>query len=240
MENHTPKFRFKLGLFVTGGIVLFILAIFIIGRQKNLFDPVITIKATFNNVSGLQVGNNVRYSGINVGTVEMIRLINDSMVQVVLTVKKDVKKFIKSDCFVSIGSEGLIGDRYIRINQGDGGGTEIQEGNELQSLEPVETDAIMASLEVSVSNAEIVSTQLAEIMFNINNGEGTFGRLINDSDIAENLNQTMINLKKSSKGLDENMNAAKESFLLKGYFKKKKKKAEEKKVEATKEEEEVK
>ncbi len=95
----------------------------------------------------------------------------------------------------------------------------------LASMEPVETDAIMASLQVTAGNAEIISAQLAEIIFNINSGKGTLGRLIQDTTIAENLSETMYNLKTSSKGLDENMEAAKHNFLLRGYFNKKEKAA---------------
>jgi len=88
----------------------------------------------------------------------------------------------------------------------------------------------MASLQVTAANAEIISQQLAEVMHKVNGGEGTLGRLIQDTTIAENLNQTIVNLKTSSKGLDENMKAVKHNFLLKGYFKKKAKEAEEKKT----------
>jgi phospholipid/cholesterol/gamma-HCH transport system substrate-binding protein len=98
----------------------------------------------------------------------------------------------------------------------------------------------MASLQITAGNAEIVSQQLAEIMLKINSGNGTLGRLIQDSTIAENINQTIVNLKKSSKGLDENMNAAKENFLLKGYFNKKQKAAAKLKAEQEKAEEEKK
>jgi phospholipid/cholesterol/gamma-HCH transport system substrate-binding protein len=79
-------------------------------------------------------------------------------------------------------------------------------------------DAIMASLQVTAVNAAIISDQLAEIMFKVNSGQGTIGRLIEDTTIANNLSQTMKNIRSSSKGLDENMNAAKENFLLRGYF----------------------
>jgi phospholipid/cholesterol/gamma-HCH transport system substrate-binding protein len=61
---------------------------------------------------------------------------------------------------------------------------------------------------------------MAEIMTGINSGKGTIGKLLQDSTIAENINQTIFNLKKSSKGLNENMNAAKESWFLRGYFNK--------------------
>ncbi len=225
METHTQKFKVRLGLFIAGGLALFVLAIFIIGKQKNLFNPVFKLTATFYNVSGLQVGNNIRFSGINVGTVDNITIINDSTVRVDMLVKKDVKQFIKSDSEVAIGSEGLIGDRLLIITQGSTDSPLAKEGQELPSTEPVETDAIMASLEVTAVNAEIISQQLAEIMSKINSGKGTIGRLIQDSTIAENLSQTMVNIKQSSKGLEENMEAAKHNFLLRGYFTKKEKAA---------------
>ena len=240
METHTQKFKIRLGLFIAGGLTLFIFAIFIIGKQKNLFNPVYKLSSTFYNVSGLQVGNNVRFSGINVGTVDDIRIINDSTVRVDMLIKKEVKKFIKSDCEVAIGSEGLIGDRLLIITQGSNDAPSAKEGQQLASAEPVEIDAIMASLQVTAVNAAIISDQLAEIMVNVNSGQGTIGRLIQDTTIANDLSQTMVNIKKSSKGLNENMNAAKENFLLRGYFRRqaeakadseeKKKKYDEKKI----------
>lgn len=221
MEKQTSKYKFRLGLFVAGGLALFIITIFIIGKQKNLFNPVFRLTTNFYNISGLQVGNNIRFSGINVGTVDNIKIINDSTVRVDMLIKKDVQRFIKSDCEAAIGSEGIIGDRLMIITQGSNDAPMVKDGQQLESSEPVETDAIIASLKVSAWNAEIITDQLANIMTKINNGNGTLGRLIQDSTIAENINQTIVNLKKSSKGLDENMQAAKQNFLLKGFFNKK-------------------
>jgi phospholipid/cholesterol/gamma-HCH transport system substrate-binding protein len=226
METHTQKFKVRLGLFVTGGLTLFVLAIFLIGKQKNLFNPVFKLTSTFYNVSGLQVGNNIRFSGINVGTVNNISIINDSSVRIEMLIRKNVRQFIKSDCEVAIGSEGLIGDRLLIITQGSTDSPLINEDQQLNSKEPVEMDAIMESIQITADNAAIISAQLAEIMIQINSGNGTLGRLIKDSTIAENLNQTVKNLKKSSKGLDENMDAAKENFLFRGYYKRKEKAAD--------------
>jgi phospholipid/cholesterol/gamma-HCH transport system substrate-binding protein len=231
MNTHTPQFKVRLGLFVAGGLALFVLAIFIIGKQKNLFNPVFRLTTTFYNVSGLQVGNNIRFSGIVVGTVDNIAIINDSTVKVTMLVKKEVKQFIKSDSEVAVGSEGLIGDRLLTISQGSFDAPLAREGEQLESVEPVETDAIMLSLKVTAENAEVITQELAEIMTKINSGDGTLGRLIQDTTIARNIDQTIINLKKSSKGLDENMEAAKHNFLLKGYFNKRAKAAEKKAAE---------
>jgi phospholipid/cholesterol/gamma-HCH transport system substrate-binding protein len=238
MDTHTQKYKVRLSLFLMGGLLIFIIAIFIIGKQKNLFNPVFKLTTTFYNVSGLEVGSNIRFSGINVGTVDNIAIINDSMVLVDLSILKNVQQFIKADCKAGIGSAGIIGDRILVITQGSEDAPAAKDGQYIASNEPVETDAIMASLYITAGNAEIISQQLAEIMFNVNSGKGTLGRLIQDSTIAGNFNETMLNLKKSSKGLDENMNAAKENFLLKGYFNRKEKAAEKKQDELEKEIEE--
>jgi phospholipid/cholesterol/gamma-HCH transport system substrate-binding protein len=223
MDTHAPKFKVRLGLFIAGGLGLFVVAIFLIGKQKNLFDPVFKLTTTFYNVSGLQVGSNIRFSGINVGTVDNIVIINDSTVQVDMLIKKSVRRFIKADCEAGIGSSGIIGDRILIITQGSNNAPLPEDGQHIASKEPVETDAIMASVKVTADNAAIISNQLAQILGKVYRGNGTLGRLLRDSTMAENINQTIVSLKKSSKGLDENMNAAKDNFLLKGYFDKEKK-----------------
>jgi len=221
MDTTKEKFKIRLGLFVLVGLALFVLAVFIIGKQKNLFDSVFTVKSTFYNVSGLQVGNVVRFSGINVGTVNNIKIINDSTVQVEMLIKQDVQKFIKSDSEVGIGSEGIIGDRLLIVSQGSTNSPMVKNGQMLLSSEPIDTDAIIESLEATAMNAEIFSAELSAMMVNINSGKGTLGRLIQDSTIADNLSTTMYNLKQTSKGLDESLDAVKDNRLLRGHFKRK-------------------
>jgi len=235
--DKSDKFKVRLGIFVIAGLAFFALAIFLIGRQQNLFNPVFTISTQFRSVSGLQVGNNVRFSGINVGTVDNIEIINDTTVKVDMFIQKEIQPFIKKNSTVAIGSEGIIGDRILVISQGTPGDPEVAENQMLRSIEPIETDAIMASLKVTGENAEIASEQLAEILYKINYGEGILGRLIQDTAFAENIDQTLVNLRRSSKGLNENMEAAKHNILLRGYFKKKERKAEKIEEEKQKEEE---
>ena len=211
MDNHTPKFKARLGLFIAGGIAVFVIAIFIIGKQQHLFDPVFKVTTNFFNVSGLQVGNNVRFSGITVGTVDNIIIINDSTVQVDLMIKKSVQQFIKADSKAGIGSEGIIGDRVLIITQGSNDAAIATDGQHILSKEPVETDDIIVSLQATSVNAEVITLQLAEIMTDINNGRGTLGKLIQDSTVAENIDQIIGNFKKSSEGLDETIEVTKEN-----------------------------
>lgn len=221
MESN--NYKIKLGLFVVAGIVILMLGIFVIGKQKNLFDPVFEIKANFANVSGLQVGNSVRFSGINVGTVDNISIINDSTVQVKMLIKNDVKKFLKDDCEAAIGAEGLIGDKLIVLSRGGNSNKVVKDGQLIASNEPIEMDAILESLQITADNAALATEEITEILIKVNDGKGTLGKLINDDSMADDLDATMNNLKTSTKKLDQNMEAAKSNFLLRGYFKKKEK-----------------
>ena len=240
MENHTSQFKIRLGLFILVGIGLFVLGIFIIGKQKNLFNPVFKLTANFRNVSGLQVGNNIRFSGISIGTVDNVAIINDSTVRVEMLIKKEVQKFIKTDTKASVGSEGIIGDKIVVLSQGNSSNKIVKEGQMIASIEPIETDAILNSVKVTAENAAIATAEIATLVKKINNGEGTLGRLIQDKTMADNIDKTIVNLKKSSKGLNENMEAAKSNFLLRGYFKKKEKNEAKAKEEALKKAQEAK
>ncbi|MDA3928001.1 MAG: MlaD family protein [Prolixibacteraceae bacterium] len=203
MNTNTPKFKVRLGLFIIGGGVLFLLALFILGKQKNLFNPVFKLTADFHNISGLEVGCNIRFAGINVGAVDNIDFLNDSTVQIDLLVNKSVQQFIKEDCQATIGSSGIIGDRVVVITQGGFNSTVAKDGQHIDSKEPIETDDIMASIQKSAGSVETISAQLAEIMIKVNSGHGTLGRLINDVTIAQDLSESSVNLKKSSKQISE-------------------------------------
>jgi phospholipid/cholesterol/gamma-HCH transport system substrate-binding protein len=232
MNTQSSSFKVRLGLFISVGLFLFFLAIFFIGKQKNLFNPVFSLTTTFHNVSGLQVGNTVRFSGINVGTVDNIRIMNDTTVRVDMNIKKEVQRFIRKDSKAGIGSEGIIGDKVLVLSSGSQNSPQVIAGQVIASNEPTETDAIIASLQVTADNAAVATDQITQILGNINEGKGTLGRLIRDTTMAKNIDKTIFNLRTSTGKLDENMEAAKHNFLLRGYFKKKEKAEKEKKEKA--------
>lgn len=238
MDAKNEGFKVRLGIFITVGLALFVLVIFIIGKQKNLFDPVFKLTTKFQNVSGLQVGSTIRFSGINIGTVDNIEIVNDSTVKVDMLIKKEVQKFIHSDSKAGIGSEGIIGDKLIVISQGSAKTKEVKDGQIILSTEPIETDEIMRSVQITADNAAMITDELLVVLEKINSGEGTLGKLIQDESMANNIDKTILNLKKSTKGLNDNMEAAKHNFLLRGYFKKKEKEAKKMKEEREKEERE--
>lgn len=228
--NKESGTSWKLGMFVILGLVAFTTTIYFVGKQKNLFGSTFRLNSKFANVSGLEIGNNVLFSGINVGTVSEIQLITDTSVVVRLLIDKEVQKFIKSDAMASIGSDGLMGDKVLVISPGTSSRQMVKDNAILGSIKAVEMDEIMRSVKTSMDNASIITSELAEFTYKMNNGNGALSKLITDEKFANSLTKTLTNLQTGSKGLSENMEAAKHNFLLKGYFNKKKK-AEAKKLE---------
>jgi phospholipid/cholesterol/gamma-HCH transport system substrate-binding protein len=233
------NYKWKLGFFAVAALVIAVSAIYYIGKQKNKFGSVLHVNALFSSVSGLKIGSNVRFGGIDVGTVDGINLVTDTTVQVQMVIQKKVQKFIKKDAKASIGSEGLMGDKVIVIAPGTPDQPMVAEGEDLATLRPIETEAIMASLKTSADNAAIITTNLAAISGRISNGKGALGKLLNDTALSTNISATMKNLKTSSQGLSENMEAAKHNFLLRGFFKKKEKEKKKKEEEALKKQQEA-
>lgn len=231
-------YTWKLGMFVTIGLLLFVMAVYFIGKQKNLFGSTFHITSQFKTVSGLEVGNNVRFSGINVGTVEQIQLKNDSTVIVVLVMKEDVRKFIKTDATASIGSDGLMGDKVLTISPGSKSTKIIDDNGQLASVDGIEMHDIMKSVKKSVDNIGVISDEIAIFSHSMNNGNGALARLVKDDKMANSVSNTLSNLESGTKGFSDNMEAAKSNFLLRGYYKKKEKEKAKKQEEIKEKKEE--
>ena len=227
-------------MFVVIGLVMFMVTIYFVGKNRNLFTSTFQLTSHFKNVSGLKVGNNVRFSGINIGTVKEIDFVSDSSVVVKIAIKEEVQQYIKTDAKASIGSDGLMGDKVLSISPGTASNKIVKDNDNIASTEAVEMEDLMKSVKVSVDNAGIITGELAEFTYKMNNGNGALSKLISDESFAKDVDATMSNIKKASKGLDENMEAAKNNFLLRGYFNKKKKAAEKKQKELLKQKEEIK
>ncbi|MEX2597655.1 MAG: MlaD family protein [Salibacteraceae bacterium] len=192
------KNNIRLGLFVIAGTVLLILAMYFIGDKQSLFDSTIRVKAVFQNVNGLQRGNNVRLAGIDIGTVNSVTIVSDSAVVVDIIVRENVQKFIKEDAVAIIGTDGLMGNKIVNIGSGTYEANTIQDGDTLETFDVLHTDEIFRTLAETNVNVAIVAEKLALTMQDIHAGKGVVGRLINDSTMARNLQNTIANIKTTS------------------------------------------
>jgi phospholipid/cholesterol/gamma-HCH transport system substrate-binding protein len=204
MEKSTSQ-KIRLGVFVIIGLLLFVLAIYFIGNKQKMFGKTNHLEAVFTNVNGLKLGNNVRYSGINVGTVRDIIMENDTTIRIDMNIDKAIFPFIKRDAVATIGSDGLVGNMIINILPGKGMERSVKPGETIRSQNKIRTDDILNTLSVTNKNASQLNADLLKITNQINNGKGTIGVLMNDTLVANDLKETMRYLKLTGKGTSESV-----------------------------------
>lgn len=194
----TANEKLRLGLFVIIGLLLFTAGVYLIGQRQNMFGKSIEISAQFNNTNGLQKGNNVRYSGINVGIVKDITMLNDSVIKVDLLIEENMIQHIKKDAIATISTDGLVGNMIVNIIPGKGEQTPVKQGDFIKSYTKIGTADMLNTLSVTNENAALLTVDLLKITNAINKEKGPLGMLINDSVISNDIKQIVINLKQTS------------------------------------------
>lgn len=207
----------KLGVFISLGVAVLILGIYFIGEKQQIFKRTFRVSGVFRDVAGLQEGNNVRFSGINVGTVDNIRIASDSSVRVEILIGEGTRQFIKKDAVASIGSEGLMGNKILVITPGTGGQAEIENNDSVGTVQPINLDDLFTSLKTTVDNTNDITSDLARITGNIQAGKGTIGRLLMNQSVAQKFDSILVNLKDGSSDFKKLTEKAKKSWLLWGF-----------------------
>jgi phospholipid/cholesterol/gamma-HCH transport system substrate-binding protein len=184
----------RVGLFVIIGGILFIMAMYLIGAKQNLFGNTFKISANFHNVNGLMVGNNVRFGGINVGTIRDIELVNDSTITVVMMIEKNTQKFIKKNTLASVGTDGLMGNKLVNLSAVNENSPMIEEGDVINSLRPIETDEMIRTLNRTNEDVAVIVKNLKLITQKVNS-PNTLWSILMDTVIAENVKNAIVNIK---------------------------------------------
>ena len=196
--NKESGYQWKLGMFVIIGLALFVTTIYFVGKQKNLFGSTFELNSKFNSVNGLEVGNNVRFSGINIGTVEEIEFLTDTSVVIKLVIKEEVRKYIKKDAIASISSDGLMGDKVLVISSGKNSKVIVEDNDNIASKQAIEMEDLMVSVKKSVDNAGVITAQLAQFSYSMNNGNGALSKLVSDQEFGNSIKNMVSNLENSS------------------------------------------
>lgn len=201
MNDQETRRNARLGIFVFAGIIIFLVGVFFIGSARNLFNSNITLYAFFHNVEGLQKGNNIWLSGVKIGTVRDVDIVNDSLVRVNLKVREDHAKFIHKDAIASLGTDGLVGNAIVNLQPGTTNTTVADEDTigvktefgmgDLMSIAENSGPALQKTLE----NLQATTDQLRQ---NFRDGEGAIGKLLSDKQTAENIDAAITNLKTTS------------------------------------------
>lgn len=200
MNKNAPN-NIKLGIFVVGGIFFLILMLYMIGKNENLFGAKITLKTRFQSAQGLLPGNNIRYSGIQVGTVKSVSILNDTTIEVVMLIKENMQQYIRKNAIASIGTDGLMGNKLVNITPSEGTAPFVQEGDVLPSKKPLDTDEMLRVLSDTNDDIAIIAGDLKKSIQRINNSTALWS-LLSDETVPENLRRSMIEVKNASAGVN--------------------------------------
>ena len=187
----------KVGVFVLSGTALLILALYLIGSKQNFFGSTFELHAKFKTINGLMPGNNIRFTGIDIGTVKKVEIENDSTVNVVMIIENDVRQFIKQNAIATVGTDGLMGNKLINISSSDENTSCVTDGDIIKSINPFGTDAMMRTLEVSNQNIKEITNDM-KIIANRLNKPNTLWSILMDTTISKNLKQAIININKTN------------------------------------------
>lgn len=226
----------RLGVFILVTLAILAVGVFIIGSKEYLFRSTYQLKAQFDNVAGLAAGADVQVGGVHSGTVESILLPHKpgEQVTVIMDLDKSTHEIIKRDSVASIETAGVLGNQYVAISFGSAGQAEVENGEIIQSEPPMvmsdllkKTSGILDSSQQAISNTILATAHLNSVSAKIDSGQGTVGALVNDKQLYNNLEQTTAALHETTvraqagvTDFQENMEAMKHNFLLRGYFKK--------------------
>jgi phospholipid/cholesterol/gamma-HCH transport system substrate-binding protein len=194
MSTTKNKRAVTVGLFVALGLVILMVGIFTLGGQQKSFVRAINVFAVFDDVSGLQQGNNIFFSGVKIGTVRKIEFYGNSQVRVQLHIEKKAQEFIRQDARAKIGTDGLIGNKTIVLYGGSPAADAIQGGETLIVEKGASTEEMFATLQENNKNLVAITTDFKLVSKRLAEGEGTIGALLTDEKLFKSLESTVANL----------------------------------------------
>lgn len=196
--DKSSKRTFQLGIFVIFSAVILVIAVYLIGQKRDMFSNTFTLKVNFGNVNGLQPGNNIRFSGINIGSVLSVELQNDSTIEVTMRIREEIRSHIKQNAIATIGTDGLMGNMLVNISPGQGEARIVNDGDVLATYSRIKTDDMLKTLTTTNENAAILTSDLVEIVQELKHGKGTVSYLLYDSMLRNHVFYTVSNLRRAS------------------------------------------
>jgi phospholipid/cholesterol/gamma-HCH transport system substrate-binding protein len=190
-----------LGIFIFLGLVILLGGVLVAGGKRNVFERTFILYAVFENVGGLQKGNNIWFSGVKVGTVKHLRIVDDGKVKVEMKIEDDSRPFILKDAKIKLGTDGLIGNRILLIYGGTPGKPMVNSDDTLRTEVLTTTAEMMATLQESNRNLSTITTNAKEVSRRLVAGEGTLGSLVSSDQLANQLQATAAKLQTASSNI---------------------------------------
>ena len=198
MNETTNKRAVIVGLFVLTGLLFLIGGILMVGNLHETFKRKMKVVSLFDDVSGLQIGNNVWFSGVKIGLVTNLHFYGNSQVEVIMKIETKAQQYIRKDAKVKLSTDGLIGNKILIIYGGTAKSLEIEEGDTLGVEKTFSSDDMINTLQENNKNLLAITNDFKSISKKLATGEGTIGKLLNDNSVYANINSATASLQGAS------------------------------------------
>ncbi len=196
----------RVGIFVVVGVLLVAVAIFYVTSSSGAFSPKYNLTTYMPDVDGLNEGAPVSLDGIQVGSVDKIRVNpqtngdKNRSIEIVMRIRRQYDKSIRTDSKASMVTAGVLGDRYVNITRGFTG-VALQPNQEIPAERGKDIRDIEEMGATLTEHLNDVVTQVQGMIGDVRAGKGTLGQLITDPTIANHITRTADNLDKLIAGV---------------------------------------
>ena len=148
--------NYVVGLFVLVGILLFAVGLFMIGDRRKLFSKDFEVVAEFKELGGLQDGANVKVGGMDAGEVVDIEVPPQPQgkFRVRMRVLEKLHPVVRTDSVATIQTEGVLGNKFLKIDQGTPAGLVAPFGSTIPSREPFDFADLMQQIRDTVDQVK--------------------------------------------------------------------------------------
>ncbi|MFA9392531.1 MAG: MlaD family protein [Prolixibacteraceae bacterium] len=192
----TPNKRaVVVGIFVLLGTAFLISGVLLVGNLRETFTTKIELNTLFDDVAGLQKGNNIWFSGVKIGTISNLEFYGHSQVKVTLAVDVKSQQYIRKDAKVKLSSDGFIGNKILIIYGGTEYAPAVEDGDMLIMEKTLGTEEILAMLQKNNENILAITSDFKYITQKISSGEGSIGKFLNDDKMYDDIKSSVSALK---------------------------------------------
>ena len=222
----------RAGLFIAFGIALALLVVFVIGKERNLFDEENTYTGAFENVDGLQFDSPVRLGGVTVGRVTSIKFgsdLGDKRIIVTMEVVKKYEERIRKDSVARITNRGVLGDKAVDISIGSPDQVVMKDKAELVTGSSGDISSILKATGEIIDNTVNITRDLKtgvasytnpqmvgdvaevlksakNIMHEVEAGKGVLHMLVYDKGVTNDVKAVLTQVSASAVKLDSAIN----------------------------------
>jgi phospholipid/cholesterol/gamma-HCH transport system substrate-binding protein len=196
------------GVFVTAGLALFTAGLFMIGNRHEAFAQHIELYAEFANLSGITQGTKVQVAGMDAGQVEGVDIPDapPAKFRVKIRITEKLRGLVRTDSVVTLGTEGVVGNRFLAISAGTAHAPVAAPGATLAGAEPTDISALLDQAKGTIGNIDTTVLNANKLVTNANGLITTLGGNLN-STVTE-VKTTVSNANELIAGIKEGRGAA--------------------------------